>query len=144
MPTEAPIAAAEILLLAQQQHDVAIVKRATGTSNLNVVGTCPDVLSWLRREGDYDRATRPDLILLDLDLSDDRDCDLLCQIKEDPDFKRIPVVVLASSESHENIFQAYSLHANAYICKPADSEEYVRIIRATLHFWLALAKLPRE
>ena len=144
MPAEAPTAAAEILLLAQHDGDVAVVKRATGSSTLNVVIRCPDVLAWLRQEGDYNRAARPDLILLDLDLSNDEDCELLFQIKEDPDFKRIPVVVLASSEAHENIFQAYSLHANAYISKPADQEEYVRVIKATLHFWLALAKLPRD
>lgn len=144
MHTEAPTAAAEILLLAQHDYDVAVIKRATGASNVNVVARCPNVLSWLRRQGEYDRAARPDLILLDLDLSNDDDCELLSEIKEDPDFKRIPVVVLASSESHENIFQAYSLHANAYICKPTDREEYVRVIRATLHFWLALAKLPRK
>jgi len=87
---------------------------------------------------------RPDLILLDLDLDNTADCELLSQIKDDSDFKRIPVVVLASSESDDNIFQAYSLHANAYICKPPDREEYVKVIRATLHFWLALARLPRE
>src|SRR5579884_3339356 len=135
MATEAPTAAAEILLLAQHADDVDAVRRASETNRLNVVEKCPDILAWLRREGDYRNKIRPDLILLDLDLSNDEDCELLADVKQDPDFKRIPVVVLASSESTEHIFQAYSLHANAYICKPPNREEYVRVIRATLHFW---------
>ena len=144
MHTEAPTVAAEILLLAQHAEDVDVIKRASDSNRVNVVAKCPDILSYLRREGAYGDASRPDLILLDLDLGNDEDCDMLKDIKQDADFKRIPVVVLAASESHENIFQAYSLHANAYICKPPDLEEYVRVIRATLHFWLSLARLPRE
>lgn len=144
MPTEAPTAAAEILLLTQHAEDVDVIRRAADSNRLNVVGKCPEILSFLRREGEYGDAARPHLILLDLDLSDDQDCELLSGIKEDREFKRIPVVVLAASESQESIFQAYSLHANAYICKPADRDEYERVIRATLHFWLALARLPRE
>jgi chemotaxis family two-component system response regulator Rcp1 len=144
MPTEAPTAAADILLLTQHAADVDVIRQATASNRLNVVSTCPDILSWLRREGQYGEAVRPDLILLDLDLSNTQECELLADIKNDPDFKRIPVVVLAASESQDSIYQAYSLHANAYICKPPDREEYVRVIRATLHFWLALARLPRE
>ncbi|HZU23943.1 MAG TPA: response regulator [Bryobacteraceae bacterium] len=144
MPTEAPTAAAEILLLTQRAEDLEVIRQATETNRLNVVSRCPDILSWLRREGQYGTAVRPDLILLDLDLSNQEDCELLSQVKEDPDFRRIPVVVLAASESQENIYQAYSLHANAYICKPPDRQDFVRVIRATLHFWLALARLPRE
>jgi CheY-like chemotaxis protein len=144
MPTEAPTAAAEILLLTQRAEDLEVIRQATETNRLNVVSWCPDILSWLRREGQYGTAVRPDLILLDLDLSNQEDCELLSQVKEDPDFRRIPVVVLAASESQENIYQAYSLHANAYICKPPDRQDFVRVIRATLHFWLALARLPRE
>ena len=144
METEATTAAAEILLLTQRAVDVDVVRQASDTNRLNVVEKCPDILAWLRREGRYEDAIRPDLILLDLELSNDADCELLADVKRDPDFKRIPVIVLASSESTENIFQAYSLHANAYICKPPNREEYVRVIRATLHFWLALARLPRQ
>src|SRR5579884_2918864 len=106
MPTEAPTAAAEILLLTQHAADADVIRQASESSRLNVVSTCPDILSWLRREGKYGDAVRPDLILLDLDLSDTEDCELLSQVKQDPEFKRIPVVVLAASEAQENIYQA--------------------------------------
>ena len=144
MPTEAPSAAAEILLLEQNSEDVAIFEEATDSNHLNVIVDCPTVLQFLRRQGKHSDAPRPDLILLDLELSDPEGCEMLSDIKKDKQLKRIPVVVLASSESYEDIFQAYDLHANAYICKPADRDQLVQILRATLHFWLTLARLPRD
>ena len=143
-PAEAPSVAAEILLLAQVPEDVEAVREAIDDSHISVVAMCPDILSFLRREGEYACAPRPDLILLDLDLSDAEDCDLLGGIKKDPDFKRIPIIVLSSSGAQEDVFHAYSLNANAYLCKPDDRDRFIDIIRATLNFWLALARLPRE
>lgn len=144
MPTEAPAAAAEILLLEENTDAAALIGKAAENSNLSVVAACPEILGYLRREGKYEQAPRPDLILLDLDLSRKEDCEMLSDIKKDAVFKRIPVVVLASSDSYANIFQAYDLHANAYICKPPDQEQFLTLVRATLHFWLALVRLPRE
>ncbi len=144
MPTEAPSASAEILLLEQNADEIALFEEATETNHLNVVRECASILDFLRRGGSHSNAPRPDLILLDLELSDKEGCEMLAEIKKDPQLKRIPVVVLAASESYEDIFQAYDLHANAYICKPADRTQFVRILRATLHFWLALARLPRD
>lgn len=144
MPTEAPSLAAEILLLEQNPEDAELIKQATETNNLSVVLECPDILSFLRKEGKYMGAPRPDLIVLDLELSRKEDCEMLTQIKKDQAFKRIPVVVLACSEAYEDIFQAYDLHANAYICKPPAPDEFVRVMRATLHFWLTLVRLPRN
>jgi chemotaxis family two-component system response regulator Rcp1 len=144
MQTQAPSVAAEILLLEQNDEEVALIREATRTSNLSVVLECPDILSFLRRQGKYSAAPRPDLILLDLELSRVEDCEVLTELKKDAGFKRIPVVVLATSAAYDDVFQAYDLHANAYICKPAEREEFVRVIRATLHFWLALARLPKE
>lgn len=144
MTTEAPTAAAEILLLADDADEVTLIHRAVEANSLNVVKGCPAVLSFLRRQGEYSESPRPDLILLDLDLSKKDDCEILDQIKKDPDFKRIPVVVLASDGAYERIFQAYDLHANAYILKPGEQQEFIRVIRATLNFWLKLARLPRE
>jgi|SRR5579884_2566827 len=144
MPTEAPSATAEILLLEQDPEEVAVFRQATDTSRLNVVKDCANILRFLRRQGQHSGAPRPDLILLDLELSDPDGCEMLSDIKKDPGLKRIPVVVLAKSESYEHIFQAYDLHANAYICKPEDREELIKVLRATLHFWLALARLPRH
>jgi CheY-like chemotaxis protein len=144
MPAEAPSVVTEILLLAQLPEDVEVIREATGDSHISVVDACPNILSFLRREGEYSFAPRPDLILLDLDLSNPRDCELLTDIKKDHDFRRISIVVLTSSGAHEDVFQAYSLHANAYIHKPEDRERFVVVIRTTLNFWLALARLPRE
>jgi chemotaxis family two-component system response regulator Rcp1 len=144
MPTEAPSITAEILLLEQNVDDAALIVEAVENNHVTVLTECPDILSFLRRQDKYASAPRPDLIILDLELSRKADCKMLTEIKKDPRFKRIPVVVLASSVSYEDIFQAYDLHANAYICKPADREELALVIRATLHFWLALVRLPQE
>jgi|SRR5947209_10308881 len=144
MPTDASISTAEILLLEQNIEDAALIQEAVANSHVTVVDECRDVLAFLRREGKYANAPRPDLVLLDLVLSRIEDCEMLTQIKKDPHLKRIPVVVLACSVSYEDIFQAYDLHANAYISKPAAQEDFLRVLRATLHFWLILAKLPRD
>jgi two-component system, chemotaxis family, response regulator Rcp1 len=144
MPTEAPSLAAEILLLEQNAEYITAIEEAIDTNRVSVVPACPDILSFLRREGRYKDAPRPDLILLDLELSKKEDCETLAEIKQDSQFKRIPVVVVAASQTREDVLQAYELHANAYICKPADREEFIKIIRATLHFWLSLARLPRD
>lgn len=143
MPTEAPTRTAEILLLEQNGDDAALIQEAVENNRVTVLTECPDVLSFLRRQDKYEDAPRPDLILLDLELSRRADCEMLAEIKQDPRFKRLPVVVLGSSVSYEDIFQAYDLHANAYICKPADRDDFARIVRATLHFWLALVRLPQ-
>jgi len=143
MPTEAPSVAAEILLLEQDAAQFVVFEEATENSHLSIVRECASILDFLRKQGKHSDAPRPDLILLDLDLSDKEGCEMLADIKKDPQLKRIPVVVLAASQSYEDVFQAYDLHANAYICKPADCGELVRALRATLHFWLGLARLPR-
>jgi len=144
MRAEAPTEAAYILLLSQRADEVQLVRDALETNQLSVVAACGDVLSYLRRTGPYREALRPDLILLDLDLSDPRECQTLEEIKRDPEFKCIPIVVLAADDSYNMIWRAYDLHANAYILKPGKPDEFVRVIRATLSFWLKLARLPRE
>ena len=142
--TQAPAAAAEILLLEDRTEQINLVREAVDSHRLNVVQKCPDVLEYLMRRERYSAAMRPDLILLSLDLSNTEDCEMLTEIKKDPNFKRIPVVVLAASERYEDVFQAYDLHANAYICKPADPHQFVKVLRATLNFWLGLARLPKS
>lgn len=144
MQTEAPSAAAEILLLAEDAGEASLIRQAADGNCLNIVEACSDVLSYLRRQQPYDRSVRPDLILLDLDVSKPDECATLTQIKQDDGLKRIPIVVLAPSDSAKDIIHAYDLHANAYIVKPKDQDEFVRVVRATLVFWLTLARLPRE
>jgi CheY-like chemotaxis protein len=143
MRTEAPFATADILLLADGHDEIARFKDAADSARVSVVENCPSVLGFLRREPPYRDQPRPDLILLDLDLSNSEHCDTLRHIKEDRNLRRIPVIVLAR-EDPRSVADAYSLYANAYIAKPADPVEYVRIMKATLHFWLKLARLPKE
>ncbi len=144
MPTETAIRTGEILLLERNSRETAVIKQAVENSRISVVTKSPDILKFLRRQGSYASAPRPDLVLLDLKLSRTEDCEVLEELKRDPVLKRIPVVVLASSVSYEEIFEAYDLHANAYICKPAARKDYLRVLRATLHFWLDLVRLPRD
>lgn len=144
MSAETLIRTAEILLLARNSRDTHLIEQAVESSRVSVVTECPDILKFLRRQGGYAQAPRPDLVLLDLKLSRAEDCELLQQLKQDPLLKRIPVVVLASSVSYEEIYEAYDLHANAYLCKPASRKDYRRVLRETLHFWLDLARLPRD
>lgn len=134
----------EILLLEQNSEDAACIETAVDDHHVTRVVETADILGFLQREGRFTDAPRPDLVLLDLELSRPKDCMTLQVLKTKPEFKRIPVVVLASSVSYEDIFQAYDLHANAYICKPASRADFVRVLQATLHFWLDLVRLPRD
>jgi CheY-like chemotaxis protein len=143
MRTEVPFAASEILLLADGHDGIAHFKSAADSARVNVVANCPEVLRFLRRESPYDEQLRPNLILLDLDLANSDHCDTLRVIKDDVNLRRIPVIVMAR-EDPRSVADAYNLHANAYIVKPDDPVEYVRILKATLHFWLNLARLPKE
>ncbi len=144
MRTEAPAGAAQILLLADRAEDITLIKSAADQHKINHVERCPAVLSFLRRQSEFSDCPRPDLIILDLNLSDRDHCETLQEIKEDADFKRIPVVVMARDDSPAAIRGAYSLHANAYVIKPAEPEEFARVIKATLTFWLDLARLPKH
>lgn len=144
MRAEAPSAAAEILLLSDNDRDIRLVKGAANSSHVNVVPECPDVLAFLRHELSFRDSPRPDLILLDLDLSNPEHCDTLQGIKQDESLRRIPVIVMAASDSPDKIQGAYDLHANAYVLKPTDPEDFVKVINTTLTFWLKLARLPKD
>lgn len=144
MNAEAPSVAAEVLLLAGNAEDVRLVRDAAQSSKVTAVEACPSVLAYVRREGEYKNATRPDLILLDIDLTNDAHCEVLKELKTDPSLRTIPVVVLTSPGPVSSMQKAYEFNANACVVKPTDAAEYVRVIRGTLNFWLNLARLPRE
>ena len=93
-------------------------------------------------EGRYENAQRPDLILLDLNLPTINGREVLAEIKSDPDLRRIPVVVLTSSEDDNDVIETYNLHANAYVVKPVDLDKYMQVIKAVEGFWLGFVKLP--
>lgn len=144
MQAEAPSVAAEILLLAGIEAEVSLVKAAAQTNRVNVVEGCDLVLSYLRKQEGFADSPRPDLILLDLDLSDAVHCSMLKELKKDAGLKTIPAIVLTSGDSPALMHLAYELNANACVIKPSDPERFVQVIRGTLNFWLNLARLPRN
>ncbi len=138
----------EILLIEDNPGDVRLtaeaLKQGQGGSNLNVVKDGVEALAFLQREGPYAAALRPDLILLDLNLPRKDGREVLAEIKQDPRFQRIPVVVLTTSSAEQDVVRSYDLHANCYITKPASLGQFVKIIKAIEDFWLTIARLPRE
>jgi len=101
-----------------------------------------EALAFLRRQGKYANAVRPELILLDLNLPKKDGREVLAEIKEDPNLRRIPVVILTVSKAEEDIIKTYDLHANCYITKPVDLEGFMEVVSAIKDFWLTIVKLP--
>jgi CheY-like chemotaxis protein len=113
-------------------------------NNLSVVGDGVEALAFLRHEGAYGEAPRPGLILLDLNLPRIDGRQVLAEIKADPRLKTIPVVILTTSTAEEDVLNSYGLHANAYIKKPVDLDQFFRVVQAVEEFWLTLVTLPRQ
>jgi CheY-like chemotaxis protein len=136
----------EILLVEDNAGDVRLTREALREGrvvcNLNVVVDGEAALAFLRHEGPYASAPVPELILLDLNLPRKDGREVLAEIKEDPTLKRIPVVVLTTSNAEPDILQAYNLHVNCYITKPAKLDEFLSVVKSIDDFWLALVKLP--
>ena len=118
------------------------LKEGKVINNLNVVGDGVEALAFLRREGKHVDAPYPDLILLDLNLPKKNGYEVLREIKEDPSLRRIPVVILTVSKDEEDILKSYNLHANCYITKPVDLDQFINIVRSIEDFWLTVVKLP--
>lgn len=138
----------EILLVEDNPGDVRLtieaLKDAKMKNNLNIVGDGAEAMAFLRREGKYAAAPRPDLILLDLNLPKKDGREVLAEIKGAEDLKRIPVVVLTTSQAEEDILKTYGLHANCYVTKPVDLDQFIRVIKSLESFWLTIVKLPPE
>jgi CheY-like chemotaxis protein len=136
----------EILLIEDNPGDVRLTQEALREgkviNNLNVVSDGEAALEFLRRKGPYAKATRPDVILLDLNLPRKDGREVLAEIKEDPDLKRIPVVVITSSSAEEDVLRSYNLHANCYISKPVDLEQFIAVVKSIEDFWMGIVKLP--
>jgi CheY-like chemotaxis protein len=136
----------EILLVEDNPGDVGLVREALRESKLlHRLSTAKDgeeALSLLRRQGVHQEAARPDLILLDLNLPRKDGREVLAEIKADPELRRIPVAVLTSSAADEDVARSYDLHANCYVTKPVDFEQFVRVVRAVEEFWFTVVKLP--
>jgi CheY-like chemotaxis protein len=136
----------EILLVEDNPGDVRLTKEALKEAkvinHLTVLKDGEEALAYLRRHGQYADAKRPHLILLDLNLPKKDGRDVLAQIKADETLKRIPVVVLTTSQAEEDVLKSYSLHANCYITKPVDLDQFVRVVRSIEDFWLGIVVLP--
>ena len=111
-------------------------------NRLSTVDDGVKALAFLRREAPYADAPRPDLILLDLNLPRKDGREVLAEIKADEALRHIPVVVLTSSQAEQDVVRAYALHANCYITKPVDFQQFLHVVQAVENFWLSIVKLP--
>jgi CheY-like chemotaxis protein len=138
----------DILLIEDSPVDVMMTREALLYNKvLNPLKVAEDgvvAMQYLRREGPYADVERPGLIILDLNLPRKNGREVLLEIKEDPELKKIPVVVLTTSKSEEDIVKSYGLHANCYISKPVDFNKFLEIIRVLNSFWFCVVTLPHE
>jgi CheY-like chemotaxis protein len=137
----------EILLVEDSPSDteltVEALREAKVRNHLSIVEDGVQALEFLRRQGAYARAPRPDLILLDLNLPRKDGREVLAEIKSDDRLKTIPVVVLTTSRAEQDVLQAYKHHANCYITKPVDFEQFLNVVHSIESFWLMLVTLPQ-
>ena len=138
----------EILLVEDNPGDIQLTRIALEDNkmniNLSVAEDGVEALEFLSKEGKYADAPHPDLVLLDLNLPKKDGREVLAQMKADPIFKRIPVVILTTSQAEEDVLKAYNLCANCYITKPVDLDQFVKIVRSIESFWFTIVKLPPE
>lgn len=142
-PTAHPI---EILLVEDNPGDVRLtveaLKEAKVRNRVHVVDDGVKAMAFLRRQAAYSTVSRPDLILLDLNLPKKDGREVLEELKHDVDLKRIPVVILTTSQAEQDILKAYELHANCYITKPVDLDQFLKVVRSIDEFWFTLVTLP--
>lgn len=145
--TDHACVAVEVLLVEDNPGDVRLTLEALKDSkvknHLSVVYDGVEAMAFLRREGQYAQAPRPDLILLDLNLPKKNGREVLADIKSDEDLKNIPVVILTTSEAEIDILTTYAHHANCYIRKPVDFDQFMAVIRSIENFWFTIVKLPK-
>lgn len=136
----------QILLVEDNQGDIRLAEEALKEikvpNNLSVVMDGVEALSFLHREGRYARAPRPDLTLLDLKLPKKDGHEVLAEIKNDPNLKRIPTAILTISSTEEDIIRSYNLHANCYIVKPIDLDQFIAVVKSIVNFWFTVVNLP--
>jgi two-component system, chemotaxis family, response regulator Rcp1 len=138
----------EILLVEDNPGDVRLtieaLKEAKVRNHLSVAKDGVEALAFLHREGSYAAAARPDLILLDLNLPRKDGREVLAEIKADASLRAIPVVILTTSQADQDILRSYELHANCYITKPVDLDQFITVVKSIEDFWLTIVTLPRQ
>lgn len=136
----------EILLVEDNPGDVRLareaLKDAKVRNRLHVVSDGLEAMRFLQREDRYADAPRPDLVLLDLNLPKKDGREVLAEVKSTQSLRRIPVVIMTSSEAEQDIAMTYDLNANAYVTKPLDLDQFVRVVRSIEEFWLTIVRLP--
>ena len=140
--------AMQVLLVEDNPGDVRLTREALKDAkmyiNLHVAADGSEAMAFLKNEGEYTHVPRPDLILLDLNLPKKDGREVLKEIKESPELKSIPVVILTTSASDADISRSYILHANCYITKPVDLKGFLTVVKSIDNFWLSVVKLPRN
>jgi chemotaxis family two-component system response regulator Rcp1 len=138
----------EVLLVEDSPGDVRLTQEAFRQANrsihMNVASDGVEAMAFLRNEGAYVHAPRPDLILLDLNLPKMDGREVLAHIKEDAFLKTIPTVILTTSEAESDIVKSYELQANCYLCKPVQLEEFEKLVKSINDFWMNKVKLPQQ
>lgn len=138
--------AADFLLVEDNPGDVRLTQEALRShkvqNNLHVVSDGEEAMAFLRKEGKYANAPRPDIILLDLNLPRKDGREVLADIKSDPSLKTIPVVVITSSEAEQDVIKSYNLNANCYVTKPVNLDQFIKVVQSINDFWLTIVKLP--
>ncbi len=138
----------DILLVEDNPGDVRLtreaLKEAKVANELSVVSNGEEALLYLRRQGNFSAAPRPDMILLDLNLPRMDGREVLAEIKADQNLKRIPVVILTTSSAEKDVLATYNFHANCYITKPVDLEKFLEVVKAVEYFWLTIVALPER
>jgi two-component system response regulator len=141
-----PDQALSVLLVEDDPGDVMIAREALAagrlSTDLHVVTDGVEAMSFLRRTDEYSDAIRPDLILLDLNLPRKSGHEVLAEVKEDPDLRRIPVVVLTTSQAQEDVAKSYDLHASVHVSKPVDFDQFTEVVRQIDDFFGNVAELP--
>ncbi len=144
--TDKPVPPMEILLVEDNLGDARLTREALKEgkvyNNLHWVKDGVEALEFLHRRGKHKNAPRPDIILLDLNLPKKDGREVLQEIKEDNLLKRIPVVILTTSKAEEDVLRTYALHANCYVTKPVDLEQFIKVVRSIDNFWLTVVTLP--
>lgn len=138
----------EILLVEDSPGDVKLTEEALHDADvpnkLHVARDGEEAMRFLRREGEFADRPRPDLILLDLNMPRMDGREVLAAVKADAELRRIPIIILTTSQSEDDIAEAYNLSANCYVAKPVDLDEFLNVVRAIDDFWLTLVKLPND
>jgi len=146
MTTSAREDAIEILLVEDSPDDadltVDALRDGRVRNRITVVEDGEEAMAFLRRQGKYAAAPRPDLILLDLNLPRKNGREVLAEVKQDPELRRIPVVIMTSSDDEKDILAAYNLHVNCYVTKPVDLDQFIHVVKSIEHFWFSIVKLP--